>query len=100
MRNTSARGTTFSSHTFALRKELGPANRGGFHEQVPRYVLNSDGQRLVLCEHADKMVDELRLHCAGTQHIELPGTFRHRRTCSNWPNGYESNAPAITVALV
>ena len=33
--NTSARGTVFSSHTFALRKELGPAHSGGFHEQVP-----------------------------------------------------------------
>ena len=37
-----SRGTVFSSHTFALRKELGPANSGGFHEEVPRYVPKSD----------------------------------------------------------
>ena len=40
--NTSARGTVFSSHTFALRQELGPANSCGFHEQVSRYVPDSD----------------------------------------------------------
>ena len=34
--------TAFSSDTFALRKNLGPANSGGFHEQVPKYVPNSD----------------------------------------------------------
>ena len=42
IRSTSARGTVFSSHTFALRKELGPANSCGFHEQVPRHVPDSD----------------------------------------------------------
>ena len=30
------------SYTFALRKELGPANSGGSHEQVPRYIPDSD----------------------------------------------------------
>ena len=39
---TQARGTVFSSHTFALRRELGPTKSGGCHEQVPRNVPNSD----------------------------------------------------------
>ena len=92
VRNTSARGTVFSSHTFAFRRQLGAANSGGFHEQVPRNVPNSDWQRLVWYEHADKMVDELRLH--------LTSTSRHRETCDKWPNDYESNVPAVTVGDV
>ena len=42
IRNTSARGTVFPSHTFALHQELGPANSCGFLEQVPRHVPDSD----------------------------------------------------------
>ena len=30
------KGRYFSSHTFALRRQLGLGNSGGFHEQVPR----------------------------------------------------------------
>ena len=42
VRNTSARGTVFSSHAFALRRELGAANRGACHKQVPRHVPDGD----------------------------------------------------------
>ena len=34
--------TVFSSLTFALRQELGPAISCGLHEQVPRHVPDSD----------------------------------------------------------
>ena len=35
------RGTVFSSHTFALRQELGTVTSSGFHEQVPRYTFQT-----------------------------------------------------------
>ena len=62
----------FSSHTFAFRRQLGPANSGGFHEKVPRYVPDGDWQSFVWYEHADKMVDELRLHRTSTHRHREP----------------------------
>ena len=68
-RNTSARGTIFPSHTFAPQR-AGTSQQWRISCTGSQVWFQTVTDRDLFRIKPDKMVDELPLHCAGTQHIE------------------------------